>query len=145
VPPVRAALEIGDAADLATAYAAIQSVSIDYAVMQPAAAEGQVAMTAMNVGWSDVGTWTALLDALVGGYVAPARVVPPGEEARLADGDLAVVRDAGNFLWLAWGPMDLASAQPMGLLPDARPHGAAIEALLMRVNDLVERPLEARA
>ena len=39
-------------------------VSIDYAVMEGAAQSGQVVMASMDVGWSDLGSWTALLAAL---------------------------------------------------------------------------------
>lgn len=145
IAPLRFALETGDGDDLASAYAEIQSVSVDYAVMQPAAAEGQVAMTAMNVGWSDVGTWTALLDSLVGGYTAPARVVPVGETATLNEGDLAVMRSANDVLRLEEGPVELASEQPLAWLPDARQHRAALETLIARVNERMAPPLAAPA
>ena len=36
-------------------------VSIDYAVMEGAAQNGQVVMASMDVGWSDLGSWSALL------------------------------------------------------------------------------------
>lgn len=139
---------IGDAAALAQAYERVNPISIDYAVMEPAAAAGQVVMAAMNVGWSDVGTWRALLDALVtadGGYDGAARVVQPDESVSLAVDDLAVIRDAGNRLALERGPADLHSTQPVGFLPGARPHAAALQELLTRVNDGVARPVEARA
>ena len=144
VRPLRAAVATGSATELVAAYADIQSVSIDYAVMQPAAAEGQVAMTAMDVGWSDVGTWTALLDALVGGYSAPARVVPPGESAALGDDDLAVIRSANDMLRVEGGPLELASEQPLAWLPDARQHRAALQELIARVNQRMAAPAEAR-
>src|SRR6478752_6590339 len=50
---------------LESAYEAIQKpVSIDYAVMEGAAQNGQVVMAAMDVGWSDLGSWSALLGAI---------------------------------------------------------------------------------
>jgi mannose-1-phosphate guanylyltransferase len=130
---------------LETAYAAIEPISIDYAVMEPAAAEGQVVMAALDVGWSDVGTWTALLDALAGGYAAAARVVPPGEEALLSGDDLAVVRDPGDRLKVATGPAQLSSAQPIGYLPAARQHTAVVADLLTRVNDATSAQLKVNA
>ena len=139
---------VGDAAALAEAYDRVNPISIDYAVMEPAAAAGHVVMAAMSVGWSDVGTWRALLDALVaadGGYEGDARVVQPKESVALAKDDLAVIRDADNRLALERGPADLHSAQPIGFLPDARPHAAVLQELLTRVNDAVARPVEARA
>ena len=39
-------------------------MSIDYAVMESAARDGQVVMASMDVGWSDLGSWTALLAAI---------------------------------------------------------------------------------
>ena len=64
--PVReacGAVRAGDAAALATAYASLQVTSIDYAVMEPASLEGAVAVVPADVGWSDLGSWSALRDA----------------------------------------------------------------------------------
>ena len=60
---------IGPMADsppmLERAYESIQrAVSIDYAVMEGAAQDHQVVMGSMDVGWSDLGSWTALLAAI---------------------------------------------------------------------------------
>jgi mannose-1-phosphate guanylyltransferase len=129
---------------LEDAYQRIEPISIDYAVMQPAAAEGQIVMTAMDVGWSDVGTWTSLLEALVGGYYAPARVVPAGEAAALAGEDLAVVRAPNDVLRIEGGPAALTSETPLALLPDARQHRAALDDLVARVNDATVAPAETR-
>ena len=50
---------------LERAYESIQkAMSIDYAVMEGAARDGRVVMATMDVGWSDLGSWTALLGAL---------------------------------------------------------------------------------
>ena len=48
---------------IAAAYPAIRSTSIDYALLEPASAEGRVAVVPASVGWSDLGSWNALLDA----------------------------------------------------------------------------------
>lgn len=132
---------VSSGGDLAAAYERVTPISIDYAVMEPAAAAGQVVMAAMDVGWSDVGTWAALLDAIVGGYHGAARVVPSDESVTLAVDDLAVVSDAGDGLWLATGPQELQWTKPMGLLPGARRHAELVEALLTRVN-LSREPAE---
>jgi mannose-1-phosphate guanylyltransferase len=136
---------VSDPAALAAAYERVTPISIDYAVMEPAATDGLVVMAGMDVGWSDVGTWRALLDALVGGYDGAARVVPPTESVALATDDLAVLRNADNGLTLESGPQELRSGQPIGLLPDARPHAHALTRLLARVNGLAATPVEARA
>jgi mannose-1-phosphate guanylyltransferase/mannose-6-phosphate isomerase len=128
---------LGNAAALTDAYANLKPISIDYAVMEPAASGGEIVMASMSVGWSDVGTWAALLGALVagdGGYDGAARVVPPREMVDLTAEDIAVVRDADHALWLARGPQELEWTQPIGLLPGAARHAATVEALINRVN-----------
>jgi mannose-1-phosphate guanylyltransferase len=119
---------------LESAYERVQAVSIDYAVMEGAAADGQVLMAAVDVGWSDLGTWSALLDALVGGYEGAARVVAPGEQVEPAADDLVVRRDGGRLVARPGGAGTMKAEQAMALLPAAGGHGAAVEALLERVN-----------
>ncbi|MEP7379624.1 MAG: sugar phosphate nucleotidyltransferase [Chloroflexota bacterium] len=139
---------VSGAADLAAAYERVTPISIDYAVMEPSAAAGQVVMAAMDVGWSDVGTWRALLDALVapdGGYDGAAVVVQAGEVASLASDDVAVIRTTDNELVLERGPGEISSAQPIGVLPDARRYSAALQQLLTRVNSGAAQRAEARA
>lgn len=60
---VEAGLMAGPAG-LAEAYRRVRSTSIDYAVLEPAAREGRVAMLRASVGWSDLGSWSSLRDAL---------------------------------------------------------------------------------
>ena len=70
-----------DANALDVAYATLRATSIDYAVMEPASRAGDVAMLRADVGWSDLGSWAALRDALVAEAVAagrPAGVVGVG-------------------------------------------------------------------
>jgi mannose-1-phosphate guanylyltransferase len=113
------------------AYARVRSVSIDYAVMEPAAAAGRVVMAAMDVGWSDLGGWTALLEAL--GARGTGRVVQPGETATAGPGDL-VVRRVGGRLTLEPGPREgiLDSDGPSALLTGAAADASIVEALLAR-------------
>jgi mannose-1-phosphate guanylyltransferase len=59
------AASASDPAVLEAAYATLRSTSIDYAVMEPAARSGEVAMLRADIGWSDLGSWEALRDALV--------------------------------------------------------------------------------
>ena len=133
---------------LAKAYEGIKPISIDYAVMEPAAAAGHVVMAAMNVGWSDVGTWGALLDALVasdGGYSGAAKVVQAGEAVTLGNDDVAVVRDAEGRLAMEQGPKRVESEGPIGYLPDARRRGFAVQRLVDRVNESVGGTVVASA
>ena len=58
--------------EIAAAYEAIRDISIDYAVLEPAAADGRVVAIRADVGWSDLGSWTALRDELARRAVASA-------------------------------------------------------------------------
>jgi len=69
---------------LADAYDAVRRTSIDYAVIEPAAAAGDVRVLPADIGWSDLGSWAAIRDALV------------AEAAASGAGDRAAgVRDTG--------------------------------------------------
>lgn len=118
------------------AYGTIRPISIDYAVMEPAATAGRVVMGAMDVGWNDLGTWTALLEALGGAGVG--RVIQAGEAAQAGAGDLVVERRDGR-LTLSDGPRGILGQSPSALLAGAGPARAIVEALLDRVGQ-EERP-----
>ena len=60
---VRTMVADGSAAALEAGYPSIRATSIDYAVMEPASLEGAVGVVPMSVGWSDLGSWSALRDA----------------------------------------------------------------------------------
>jgi mannose-1-phosphate guanylyltransferase len=72
-PDILADVETGlvdEPEGLEAAYARVRATSIDYAVLEPAAAAGGVAMLSAAVGWSDLGSWSALRDALAARAVA---------------------------------------------------------------------------
>jgi mannose-1-phosphate guanylyltransferase len=96
---------VGSDLALANAYDRITPISIDRAVMESAAADHRVVMGAMNVGWSDLGGWSALLDALAGGDAGGAhgRVVQTGETISLGPDDL-LVRPVDGHLAVEDGP-----------------------------------------
>jgi mannose-1-phosphate guanylyltransferase/mannose-6-phosphate isomerase len=60
--PIRATVRDGQGLD--AAYASLRETSFDYAVAEPAARDGELAVVAMDVGWSDLGSWAALLGVL---------------------------------------------------------------------------------
>jgi mannose-1-phosphate guanylyltransferase len=111
------------------AYEQLKPVSIDFAIMESAARDGRVVMGSMDVGWSDIGSWTELLAA--SGAGGTGSVVQAGERVevkaedlviRRADGALGVIRP------LQGGSM--TATQPIAVL-----HGAdqgAVEAMLER-------------
>jgi mannose-1-phosphate guanylyltransferase/mannose-6-phosphate isomerase len=66
-PDILADVEAGAAdgrAGLEAAYGTVRATSVDVAVLEPAAAAGRVAMLRAAVGWSDLGSWSSLRDAL---------------------------------------------------------------------------------
>jgi mannose-1-phosphate guanylyltransferase len=42
----------------------IEAITIDTGIAEPAAAEGRMAVVPLQAGWSDIGSWSALLEAL---------------------------------------------------------------------------------
>lgn len=42
----------------------LPAISIDIGIAEPAAAEGRMAVVPLDAGWSDIGSWSALLEAL---------------------------------------------------------------------------------
>jgi len=42
----------------------IPAITIDVGIAEPAAAEGRVAVVPLDAGWSDIGSWSSLLEAL---------------------------------------------------------------------------------
>jgi mannose-1-phosphate guanylyltransferase len=135
------ALSSADA--LARAYEGLEARSIDYAVMEHAAADGLMIMAPMNVGWTDLGSWTALVDALAGGYAGAARVVPAGEQVDAGMQDVCVCRTEDGRLTLQLGAATLSSTRPMAFLPGARQHERVLDELLTRVNEWSKKPVEA--
>jgi mannose-1-phosphate guanylyltransferase/mannose-6-phosphate isomerase len=97
----------GDPTALDRAYATLRASSIDYAVMEPASRSGDVAMLRAEVGWSDLGSWAALRDALVAGALAagePAGVV--GFGARRDRGSESTLVMSGSRLVVTIGLRD---------------------------------------
>jgi mannose-1-phosphate guanylyltransferase len=124
------AVRSGDAAILARAYEQLPAVSIDYAVLEPAAADGRVVMAAMDVGWSDIGGWTALLAQV--GAVGQGSVVAAGDVVAFTGDDL-VIRWDGARLVLHDGPGTIHADGPMALLAGAAAEREWVERLLARV------------
>jgi mannose-1-phosphate guanylyltransferase len=44
----------------------LPAVTIDVGIAEPAAAEGRMAVVPLDAGWSDIGSWSAVLEALAG-------------------------------------------------------------------------------
>jgi mannose-1-phosphate guanylyltransferase len=121
---------------LRAAYDRLKPMSIDHAVMEGAASDRRVAMGSMDVGWSDLGSWTQLL-AAVGGTGA-GRVVPPNEPARAGEADLVVERQNGKLV-VSEGPRDILAASPVALLEGAAAERAPVDQLVGRVAEWEDR------
>jgi mannose-1-phosphate guanylyltransferase len=143
---IRAALEkytplpmlIGQAinSDLALrgAYDRIQPVSIDVAVMEGAARDRRVVMGAMNVGWSDLGSWTALLGALTDdGRGVTGRVLQTGDTFDAGPDDLVVRQRDGRLVVEAAQEGTIVADGVWAHLAGARRLGSEVRALLERV------------
>jgi mannose-1-phosphate guanylyltransferase len=123
---------IGAPAMLDHAYESIQrAVSIDYAVMEGAARNGEVAMASMDVGWSDLGSWTALLAAI--GARGEGAVVQAGETVVVGDEDLVVRRVDGRLGVIAPAESgSMTAAQPIAVLRGTAPDIERIRVLIER-------------
>lgn len=91
---------VGSELALANAYERVLAISIDKAVMEGAATDHRVVMGAMDVGWSDLGSWTALLRAIAGDRArgATGRVVQSGETIDAGPDDLVVHLADGRLI-----------------------------------------------
>ena len=67
---------------LAATYQDLRDTSIDYALLEPASLEAQVAVVPLSVGWNDLGSWSALRDQRVADGAA---VVSTEGQARVID------------------------------------------------------------
>lgn len=140
---IRAALEkytplmtvIGSALNsdiaLAGAYERLQPVSIDVAVMESAARDHRVLMGTLDVGWSDVGSWSALLAAL-GMPGIDGRVLQPGDSVETTVEDLVVERQGDRLLAVPGADGTITAYETLALLRGARRYGAQVDDLLAR-------------
>lgn len=122
---------VGAPSLLQHAYEQLKPVSIDYAVMEGAARNGQVVMASMDVGWSDLGSWSSLLAAI--GARGDGAVVQPGETVTVEDGDL-VVRRLDGRLGVIVPPErgSMTAVQPIAVLRGAAPDISLVESLIHR-------------
>jgi mannose-1-phosphate guanylyltransferase len=125
---------------LAGAYDRIQPISIDKAVMEGAADDRKVVMASLDVGWSDLGSWTALLAALGNGDAqgASGRVVQRGETIDVGPDDL-VVRPVDGRLVVDTGPAVAGGSGGAIAADGVWAHLAGARNLAPEVHALLER------
>jgi mannose-1-phosphate guanylyltransferase len=127
-------VELGfTAGALDEAYAKVESISIDYAVMEKAAANRRVVMGSMKVGWNDLGSWTSLLGEL-GMPGIDVKIAPAGESFQTGADDLAVWRTPSGRLTSASGvdATMVDTTGPVAILRRAHGFQARIDNLLER-------------
>lgn len=126
---------------LTAAYDRISPISIDHAVMEGAAADHRVVMGSMDVGWSDLGSWTALLAALAGGDArgATGRVVQTGETVELGADDLLVRPIEGHLTIAGAQEGTIVTDSVCAHLVGGRHLEAEVQALLDRVAQQEDR------
>ena len=126
---------------LSDAYAKIESISIDYAVMEKAARDRRVVMGSMDVGWNDLGSWTTLLGEL-GMPGIDATIARPGEPFAADDEDLVIWRPIPERLVSRAGAdaTMTGSGGPVAVLRRARPFQVQIDALLDRCSSPEAHP-----
>jgi mannose-1-phosphate guanylyltransferase len=77
----------------------LPALSIDIGLAEPAAMEGQVAVVPLEAGWSDIGSWSALLEALTAktgaNLVASGRHLDHGSQRVLVHGGERLVVTVG--------------------------------------------------
>jgi mannose-1-phosphate guanylyltransferase len=113
------------------AYEQLKPVSIDYAVMEGSARNGQVVMGSIDVGWSDLGSWTALLEAI--GARGAGAVVQPGETVEVEPEDLVIRRVDGRLGVISpLGRGSMTAVQPIAVLRGAAPDMELIQGLIDR-------------
>ncbi len=115
-------------------YAAVEGIAIDRAVLERAAStdakdRSVVLMAGMDVGWSDLGSWTALLEALGAGGVE-ARVVEAGQRAVTSPDDL-LVRGYPLIATVAGGG-SMTAYEPTAVLRGAARFKPVVDELIRR-------------
>jgi mannose-1-phosphate guanylyltransferase len=129
---------------LANAYDRIQPISIDKAVMESAADDHRVVMGSLDVGWSDLGSWTALLAAIAGGNGggATGRVAQTGERIDLGPDDL-VIRPVNGHLVVESGPAVTGATGGTVTTDGVWAHLVASRHLTAQVQALLDRIAQA--
>ena len=133
--PIRQGLE--DGSPMESFYPAVRATSIDYALLEPASMEGKVAVVPMSVGWSDLGNWAALLDALAATAGEPAEggrnVVTLGAGLDLGSEDVLVHSSAGRLVVTIGLRGTIVVDTPDAVLVCARERAQDVKSVVERV------------
>jgi mannose-1-phosphate guanylyltransferase len=110
----------------------LPAISIDAGIAEPAAAEGRMAVVALDAGWSDIGSWSALLEAL--SRQSGKSLVASGEH--LDRGSKNVLVHGGERLVVTVGLKDVIIVDtPDALLVCARDRAEEIKPILDEIGE----------
>ncbi len=132
--PIRAA--IASSEDLAGAYGSVEATSIDYKLLEPSSLEGLVRVVPVGVGWSDLGNWGTLLEALGEGTDGAEVVQVSGAGGQVIDAGSrdVLVHAAGGRLVATVGLRDLIVVDtPDAVLICARDAAQDVKAIVERL------------
>jgi mannose-1-phosphate guanylyltransferase len=106
----------------------LEKVAIDYAVAEPAADAGRVAVIPADLGWTDIGDWASLADLL--SAAAPVRIL--GDDARVVAVDSSgVVVPGGDRLVAVLGLDDVVVVDtPDALLVTTRARAQEVKGVV---------------
>ncbi len=108
----------------------VEAISIDVGVAEPAAADGRMAVVPLDAGWSDIGSWSALLEAL--SAHSGASLVASGQH--LDRGSERVLVHGGDRLVVTVGLRDVIIVDtPDALLVCARDSAEEIKPVLEEI------------
>jgi mannose-1-phosphate guanylyltransferase len=93
---LRKGLDVGQS--LTSIYEGLPNVSIDRALLEPASMDGRVKVVPANVGWSDLGSWDALHQALAAKSGSLDGVVAVGEAEDLGSQSVLAHSSAGRLV-----------------------------------------------
>lgn len=108
----------------------VEAISIDVGIAEPAAADGRMAVVPLDAGWSDIGSWSALLEAL--SARSGASLVASGQH--LDRGSERVLVHGGDRLVVTVGLRDVIIVDtPDALLVCARDSAEEIKPVLEEI------------
>jgi mannose-1-phosphate guanylyltransferase/mannose-6-phosphate isomerase len=131
IGPIVRGLEAGQS--LTSIYESLPNVSIDRALLEPASLQGMVKVVPADVGWSDLGSWDVLHDALARRSHATSGVVSVGRSLDLeSQGVLA--HSSGGRLVVTLGLRDtIVVDTPDVVLVAARDRAQDVRAIVDRL------------
>lgn len=110
----------------------IPAITIDVGIAEPAAAEGRMAVVPLEAGWSDIGSWSSLLEAL--SAKSGSSLVASGQH--LDHGSERVLIHGGDRLIVTIGLSDVIIVDtPDALLVCARDRAEEIKPVLDEIAD----------